>query len=202
MTLERDIIIDLLPAYFSGEASAATRTLVEEYFRENPDFEKKARGGVWPMEGLKAPVPAPDKEKEKLALERARLIVETRGTFLWLGVCFTVILLLFKVRDHKLVWIMWENPRQGIVFAAVAVLCWGLYWRSRVRPEPMRAHSKFLMLASFYTVLLGLLSLRIGGLESAFVGGKQDSMIIMAAVTVALWITYFFHLWKAKKEKQ
>jgi hypothetical protein len=202
MTLERDIIIDLLPAYFSGEASAATRTLVEEYFRENPDFEKKARGGVWPMEALKAPIPAPDKEKEKLALERARLLVETRGTYLWLGVCFTVILLLFKVRDHKLVWIMWENPKQGIVFLAVAVLCWGLYWRSRVRPEPMRMHNKFLMLAAFYTVMLGLLSLRIGHSESFFSGGKQDAAIIMAAVTVAMWISYFYLRWKAKHEKE
>jgi hypothetical protein len=39
MKLEREVIVDLLPAYFSGEASAATRALVEEYFREHPDFE-------------------------------------------------------------------------------------------------------------------------------------------------------------------
>ena len=39
MKLEREVIIDLLPAYFSGEASAATRMLVEDYFREDPEFE-------------------------------------------------------------------------------------------------------------------------------------------------------------------
>ena len=36
MKLEREVIIDLLPAYFSGEASAATRTLVEDYFPREP----------------------------------------------------------------------------------------------------------------------------------------------------------------------
>ena len=46
MKLEREVIIDLLPAYFSGEASAATRTLVEDFFRENPDFEKSARSAA------------------------------------------------------------------------------------------------------------------------------------------------------------
>ena len=33
MKLEREVIIDLLPAYFSGEASAATRALVEDFSR-------------------------------------------------------------------------------------------------------------------------------------------------------------------------
>jgi len=30
MKLQREVIVDLLPAYFSGEASTATRALVEE----------------------------------------------------------------------------------------------------------------------------------------------------------------------------
>ena len=42
MNLEREVIVDLLPAYFSGEASAATRALVEDYFRQHPEFEKPA----------------------------------------------------------------------------------------------------------------------------------------------------------------
>ena len=54
MKLEREVIIDLLPAYFSGEASTATRTLVEDFFRENPDFEKSARSAAGPLESLRA----------------------------------------------------------------------------------------------------------------------------------------------------
>ena len=31
MNIAREVILDLLPAYLSGEASPATRTLVEEH---------------------------------------------------------------------------------------------------------------------------------------------------------------------------
>ena len=72
MKVEREVIVDLLPAYFSGEASAATRALVEDCFRENPEFEKFARSAGRPLESLKVPPPALDPKKEKLALERAR----------------------------------------------------------------------------------------------------------------------------------
>ena len=65
MKLEREVIIDLLPAYFSGEASAATRALVEDFFRENPDFEKSARSAGGALESLKVSPPALDCLKRK-----------------------------------------------------------------------------------------------------------------------------------------
>ena len=106
MKLEREVIIDLLPAYFSGEASAATRALVEDFFRENPDFEKSARSAAGPLESLKA---APsrlgaglDPEKEKLALERARMVTETRTSFFWLAVLSTLMLFLFRIQNGKI----------------------------------------------------------------------------------------------------
>ena len=43
MKITDDVIADLLPLYYSGECSADTKLLVEQYFRENPDFEKQAR---------------------------------------------------------------------------------------------------------------------------------------------------------------
>ncbi|HEX5434841.1 MAG TPA: hypothetical protein VFY05_11430, partial [Candidatus Angelobacter sp.] len=156
MKLEQDVIIDLLPAYFSGEASAATRAVVEDYFQENPEFEKMARAGSWPLEGLKVPFRPPDKEKEKLALELARRVTEERNSMLWLAICFSLILLLFRVHDHKLVWVMWQDPGLGSVFSLLVIFFWISYWRSRVRPEPVRAHARFLRLAVFYSVLLAL----------------------------------------------
>lgn len=201
MTLDREIIIDLLPAYFSGEASAATRELVENYFQHNPEFEKTARAGSWTFEGLKAPVPAPDLEKEKLAFERARLIVETRGSFLWLAVCFSVILLLFRVNNHKLVFIMWQDRRMGTIFLSVAVFSWLMYVRSRVRPEPLRAQTKFFWVAWFYTFLVILVTISGGGFRSLFQDNYQNVTVIMAAIAVATWITYFYYRWKSRGEK-
>ena len=89
MNVEREVIIDLLPAYFSGEASAATRALVEEYFRQDPDFERIARGANKSVEGLKAPFAPLDDAREKLALERARQVMQTRSAFFWRGTSTT-----------------------------------------------------------------------------------------------------------------
>ena len=41
--ITQDVIVDLLPVYFSEEASEQTRRMVETYFAEHPDFEKMAR---------------------------------------------------------------------------------------------------------------------------------------------------------------
>ena len=49
MNVTREVVADLLPAYFSGEASRDTKSLVEEYFRQDPDFERIARSGGTPL---------------------------------------------------------------------------------------------------------------------------------------------------------
>ena len=43
MNVTREVVTNLLPIYFSGEASGDTKVLVEDYFRQDPDFERIAR---------------------------------------------------------------------------------------------------------------------------------------------------------------
>ena len=38
MTVTRDVVYDLLPAYFAGDASADSRTLVESFLQTDPEF--------------------------------------------------------------------------------------------------------------------------------------------------------------------
>ena len=40
MKVTRDVIYDLLPGYFSGEVSADTRALVDQFLREDPEFSR------------------------------------------------------------------------------------------------------------------------------------------------------------------
>ncbi|HXT70491.1 MAG TPA: hypothetical protein VN700_12080 [Vicinamibacterales bacterium] len=40
MKVTRDVIYDLLPGYFSGEVSADTRAIVDEFLREDPEFRQ------------------------------------------------------------------------------------------------------------------------------------------------------------------
>ena len=154
MKLEREVIVDLLPAYFSGEASAATRALVEQCFREDPEFEKSARRAGGALEGLKVAPAGLDPEKERLTLERARLVVETRSTFLWMAILFTLLLGFFHVRDHKIIWVLWEGSAvRGIVLSATAIFLWLMYFQTRRRKDPVPQRIRFLWVACFYSVL-------------------------------------------------
>lgn len=192
MKLEREVIIDLLPVYFSGEASPATRALVEDYFRQDPDFEKIARGASRPLEALQLPVPEPEKEQEKAALECARTAVQTRASYLWLAICFTVLLLLFKIRNHKLVFVMFqEKPTVGVVFAALAVFFWFCYFRVRRLRTPLPQRTVFLWLAVFYSLMPFLF--RIQDHKIIWIAFTGDAMVgsVFIAIAVVLWIAYF-----------
>jgi hypothetical protein len=199
MKLERDVIVDLLPAYFSGEASSATRALVEEYFREDPAFEKFARGAGGPLEMLKAPVDRPDPEKEKFALERARLVTETRSSFFGLGIITTLMLFLFRIQGGKIVWIMWEQGGvRGICFAAMAVFFWTLYFYVRRRAEPLQAHTKFLWMSIFYSLLVFLFKIRNHKLIFVFFYDDPSAGFIFAFFAASLWVIYFVQRYKAR----
>jgi ferric-dicitrate binding protein FerR (iron transport regulator) len=84
MNPTRELITDLLPAYFSGEASADTRALVEEFFAQDPEFERMARRLAGSLNTLRLATPGPDEELERRALMRTRM--ELRGKNLSLGV--------------------------------------------------------------------------------------------------------------------
>jgi len=204
MNLEREVIVDLLPAYFSGEASAATRALVEDYFRQNPDFEKSARSAGDALESLKAVPPTPDPEKEKLALERARMVTETRSSFFWLAVIGTLMLLLFRIQNGKIIWIVWSDSTSGSgsrkpIFIAMAVFFWLLYFYTRRRTTPLPAHTKFLWMATFYSVLAGIFKIQDHKIVWLLFHNDPSAGIFIAAFAAALWCIYFIQRWKFKR---
>ena len=67
MNVTRDVVTDLLPLYFSGDASEDTCRLVEDFFRENSDFERVARAAAKPLETLRNAARPPPKPKRKSA---------------------------------------------------------------------------------------------------------------------------------------
>jgi len=206
MKLEREVIIDLLPAYFSGEASAATRTLVEDFFRENPEFEKSARSAAGPLESLKAAPPRLDPEKEKMALERARLVTETRTSFFWLGVISTLMLFLFRIQNGKIIWIVWSGFGSGsgraLLFIAMAVFFWTFYFYARTRTSPLPAHTKFLWMATFYSLLAGLFKIENHKIVWVLFQGDPSAGIFILAFAAALWCIYFIQRWQFKRSSR
>jgi hypothetical protein len=43
MNVTREVILDLLPVYLAGESSPATRTLVEEYLKQDEELAQRLR---------------------------------------------------------------------------------------------------------------------------------------------------------------
>lgn len=202
MKLEREVIVDLLPAYFSGEASAATRALVEEYFREHPDFEQSARSAGQSLESLKVAPSSLDQEREKLALERARMVTETRSSFLWLAILFSAMVFGFRIHEGKIIWLFWggANHFPGVAFSAVAVFLWIMYFYTRKRKEPITIRAKFLAAAIFYSVFPFLFTIQNHKIVWAF-QHDPDVMVILVGVALVNWGLFFYYAWKAKHTK-
>ena len=60
MEVTRDVILDLLPLYLSGEASADTQVLVKEYLARDPDLARLAQQWQERMPGLPPAPVRPD----------------------------------------------------------------------------------------------------------------------------------------------
>jgi hypothetical protein len=122
MHVTRDVVSDLWPVYESGEASADTKALVEEFLAQDAPFAATLRGNLQ-LPALEARM---SPESETIALERTRDLVHGRG---WLrGVrLIALVLTVFAIsrlfRDTT--WTV--SPRVFIGDAVGAVLAWTIY---------------------------------------------------------------------------
>jgi hypothetical protein len=129
MNVDRQVIIDLLPVYFSGEASIPTRTLVEDYFREDPELERIARSANRSVEGLKVQGLVPDAEREKAALTRTRSLVQARNIWMGFAVAYSLLPFAFIFSGNRITWVMLrDNPKGAIMFAAFGIICWIIFF--------------------------------------------------------------------------
>ncbi len=206
MKVEQDVVMDLLPVYFSGEASAATKALVEESFRENPEFERMARSANQSVELLKSvDVPRP-KWEEKLALEQSRQKARTRAEAWYSAsgmsaLVYTVVMLVFKFQDNALVFPMWQKSKVvAASFAITAAIMWLMFWLGRPRYTWLSRRFRVRMWASGFSacaVLLGMVT----EINLAMKEPDNISLVcsgLLAVIGVVLWVSYF----RQAKEKQ
>ena len=130
MNVTAEVVTDLLPIYFSGDASKDTKALVEDYFRENPDFERIARRAATPLETLHAAPPvAVDSEKEKRDIESVRCGLERRKWLFGLSLFLTLSPLSFYLRHGHLASLMVGDALWAAAFDwSMAALFWFLYF--------------------------------------------------------------------------
>jgi anti-sigma factor RsiW len=135
MNITRDVITDLLPAYFSGEASADTRAIVEEFFANDPEFERR-----WQDAENRLAAPPLDPALEQTALKRAKRLLRIQTVLLALASTFTLNIVSlgfsFEVRDGHVTphWLTLPGQLQAVlVIAALAIVSWAFYFRVRRR---------------------------------------------------------------------
>ena len=159
MNVTREVVTDLLPIYFSGEASGDTKVLVEDYFRQDPDFERIARSAATPLETLRAAAPiSASSEKEKRDLESVLWGLRRRKWLFGVSLFCTLTPLSFYFTHGHLVSLMVGDGLWEAVFDwSMAALFWFLYfarlrWRTAslvcaifltLIPIPFVLHSVF-----------------------------------------------------------
>lgn len=121
MNITRKVITDLLPIYFSGEASDDTRTLVDDFFRRDPQFAAMAKEEWSPAAG---PEQALNQDAQMETLSRTKQLLRQRSMFLGAAIFLTV--LPFSVASLQSgTYILWRDMPQT---AAVAVLFGVAFW--------------------------------------------------------------------------
>ncbi len=130
MDISRDVVTDLLPLYFSGEASADTRALVEAYFAREPEFGQAARRLVASVTVPKAPPASAADEQEKRTLMRIRSLVRKKNMVLGFALASMLMLLLWGGAAIVLLTASGALKTSFLLAApvAIAVICWLAYF--------------------------------------------------------------------------
>jgi hypothetical protein len=184
MNVTREVVTDLLPIYFSGEASGDTKVLVEDYFRQDPDFERIARSAATPLETLRAAAPiAASREKEKRDLESVRRGLWRRRV-LFGGSLFLTLVPLWPYSTHGQIVspMVRDAPWDAAFHWSFAALLWFLY--SYFERLGRRAAS---LVAAIYLTLLPIPFV----LHSMSAGGSVVGFAILWIVAAWIWFGYF-----------
>lgn len=184
MNVTREVVTDLLPIYFSGEASGDTKVLVEDYFRQDPDFERIVRSAATPLETLRAHAPiaaSPEKEKRDLESVRRGLL---RRRMLFGGSLFLTLVPLwpYSTQGHIVSPMVRDAPWHAAFHWSFAALLWFLYFYfarlGRRTASLVVAISLTLMPIPFV-------------LHSVFAGGSVVGFAIVWIVAAFVWLGYF-----------
>ena len=133
MKVTPNVIHDLVPAYLSGEASADTVALVEEFLRLDPDLART-------VETLRAnPLPElpvalrPTQEKETLNMTKQ--LLWWRGILMGLAIFLTMLPISFRFDNGWITWtFLQQMPHPATALVCLGALtCWGGFLHVRRR---------------------------------------------------------------------
>ncbi len=123
--ISENIIIDLLPLYYSKHASKDTLLLVDDYFAQNKEFAYQHK--------LPVSLDTPDLElpDELSMLKTTRFYLMMRSLLLYLAVFTSFVPLAFGdvswIEAEGMTWLWVDTPEVAILAGIVAIVLWVLY---------------------------------------------------------------------------
>jgi hypothetical protein len=132
MKVTREVILDLLPLYLSGEASQDSIKLVEEFIESNPEFAKQVKSSsnnLFPN-NISSPQ---KKELEMKSLIKTKRMIKLRSYLLGFSIFFTVVPFSFLSIEGKMYWLLLEAPKSAMVYAFFAGIFWIAYFITQKR---------------------------------------------------------------------
>jgi len=180
MKVTQEVIRDLMPPYISGEASADTRVLVEQFLAGDPalrgEFERAAKEMLTPFPVTLSP------EHEKRTIDRARQLLRLRSLFIALTFFFISIPFSFSFSQAGVHWIWGDLPRAiydsaGLAFA-IAIL-WLIAERIDLPNRYPRLHA-FLTAVLLFVIALPF-SFRFGKGGVHWVWGRLPTAVYAAS---------------------
>jgi hypothetical protein len=136
LNVTRDVVADLWPVYESGEATADTRALVDEFLANDPAFVRMLRAA--PPVNAAGPEVMP--EAKLAALKRTRDLVHGNAWLRGLRL-FALVITIFAIK-RILDDTSWDvSPRLFIADATIATISWTVYGVlvNRYRKRSLRA---------------------------------------------------------------
>jgi anti-sigma factor RsiW len=139
MNITRDVIRDLLPAYWNGEVSTDTRKLIEEFLSQDPEFasaverERAAAEGVLKSLAARAQNGPPPAAQVR-SLERTRKMLRIRSFVLAFAIFFSMSPMTTYFGGGEVKWLMFRDaPQLAMACIGVAAVLWTAYVVLRVR---------------------------------------------------------------------
>lgn len=134
MNITRDVVTDLWPLYESGEASADTRKLVDEFLRGDVELARRLREDESGKMLAAAPVKLPP-DHETRALNRVRIAMLKKDWPLFFAILFSCLAFGRIVSDTS-----WDvSPKKFIITGAIAGVFWVWFFVNLVRRLALRA---------------------------------------------------------------
>lgn len=125
MTVTREVVRDLWPAYVAGEASGDTRRLVDEFLAQDPEFARSLRSDAEPVVETTIDLP-PNHEARTLDRVKARL--RRRSPFRLVALAFTGLTVLRLIQQTSFT----TSPGEVVGLAIASIVTWTLHgWHTR-----------------------------------------------------------------------